>query len=256
MPLQVETNTNLQEILNRLEMLGSGVFPETAKAINISSSFVLRTWVNIAQGQDQSGKPPSVNFSGSIDYANSIRVVSMSPFHKVVTSDSKIGERLQNGSPEYDMKPALVTGPRSRKAADGSRYNIIPFRHKTRDLKKRKIGSDNAYGIANALTQQKVIGFRIDNEGKRRMVYAKWTADKKLSTKDRFMAGMVRMSVGTTGETRSHYLTFRVVRLDQVGKWTRKAQAAWDINGQVRDKTEAKIQAFVKMAIARDLGLE
>lgn len=255
MPLKIESSVELQEILTRLDMFGKQIFPETARAINISSVFMQKTWVNIAQGQDTSGKPENVKFYGSIDYANSIRIIHYSPFHKVVYSDSKIGKKLQEGSKEIDMKPALVSGPKSRVAEDGHRYNIIPFRHMVKKLKKSKIGGINAYAVAKQLQQQKVIGFRIDSEGTRRMVYEKWNKEKKLDVKDRFLAGLVRMKTSTGGTKSSAYLTFRVVNLSQVGKWIRKAQSSWDIISQVKDKTESKIKEFVIKAIKRDMNI-
>ena len=108
-------------------------------------------------------------------------------------SDSKVGKRLEEGTDDYDMKPALVKGPKSRVAADGHRYNIIPFRHKIAGLQKVQIGNSTAYMMAKQLVKQKIIGFKVDSEGKRRFVYQKWTKAKKLDVKNRFLAGMVRM---------------------------------------------------------------
>ena len=253
MSIKIEVTPQLQNILNRLEMLGRGIMPQTAQAIDISAGFVQRTWVSIAQGQDLSGKPEDVHFSGSIDYANSIRILSMGAFTKVVYSDSDIGGRLQSGTPEYDMKPALVNGPKSRVAEDGHRYNIIPFSHSVKELKNVKIGGQSAYALAKQLTKQRVIGFRIDEEGKKRFTYEKWTKDKKLDVTNRFLAGLVRMDTSTGRAQSSQYLTFRTVNLSQVGRWIRKAQSAWDIVRQVADKTKVKIQEFVTDAIKMDV---
>lgn len=256
MPLTVKATAKLDDILGRLEMLGSGIFPQTARAINVASAFVMRTWVNMAQGQDLTGRPSDVSFGGSVEYANSIRILSFSPFHKMVYSDSKIGAKLEEGTPERDMKPDLVSGPKSRVAKDGNRYNIIPFRHKTKSLKKMKVGGENAYALAKGLQQQKVIGFKLDSEGRRRLMYAKWTKEKRLNVSDRFLAGLVRMGVGAGGEKRSHYLTFRVVNLKQVGKWIRRAESPWKITEEVANKTRDRIERFVSDALKRDLGLD
>jgi hypothetical protein len=256
MKIKVETKIDeLEHLINSMGMLGDKAFPHTARAIDISASFVQRTWVEIAQGNDLSGKPDNVAFTGSIDYANSIHIVTVSPFHKQVISDSKIGETLEKGSEEYDMKPALVKGPKSRVAEDGHRYNIIPFRHKVKELKQTKIGNTQAYTLANRLVRQTIIGFKIDSEGKKRFAYAKWTQSKRLSTKDKFLAGLVRMDTSTGKASSSTYLTFRVVNLKQTGKWIRKAQDAWEITKQVKEKTQDKVQKFVQQAIHKDLGI-
>jgi len=255
MPLRVDITPELQETLNKFELLGRGIFPATSRAVDIAAGFVMRTWVNIAQGNDLSGKPQDVTFRGSIDYANSIRIVSMSPFHKVVTSDSEVGARLHEGSEEYDMKPALVRGPKSRVSKDGKRYNIVPFRHKVAKMLKARIDNQSVYDMAKRLTKQKVIGFKIDNEGKRRMAYAKWTRDKKLDVSDRMLAGMVRMETSTGRGRSSLYLTFRTVTLDQVGKWIRAAQSAWDIVGEVNKKTRDKVEKLISGGMKEDLGI-
>lgn len=36
---------------------------------------------------------------------------------------------IENGMPPHNMIPALTSGPKARVAKDGSRYNIIPFKH-------------------------------------------------------------------------------------------------------------------------------
>lgn len=253
MILKIKTTPKLQEALSRLEMLGSGIFPETARAMNISAAFVQRTWVNMAQGQDLSGKPQDVSFRGSTDYANSIRVISISPFHKTIVSDSKVGKRLQEGSPEVDMKPFLVHGPKSRVSADGHRYNIIPFRHKVKKLQAIKIGNTTAYMLAKGLAKQKIIGFKIDSEGKRRFAYQKWTAEKKLDVKHRFLAGMVRMQTSAGAGHSSLYMTFRTVNLSQIGSWIKRGQSPWNIMKDVKDKTSRKVEEFIKQALLRDV---
>lgn len=255
MPINISSTSKLNEVLNRLEMLGSGIFPQTARAINVSASFIMRTWVNIAQGNDVTGKPDNVSFSGSVEYANSIRIISAGPFNKSVISDSPIGAKLEEGSPEYDMKPALVKGPRSRVAKDGHRYNIIPLRQYTKTLRSKKVGGQNAYDAAKSLTQQKIIGFKMDSEGKRRLMYAKWDREKRIDVSDRLLAGMVRMSSGAGSEKRSTYLTFRNVNLSQAGKWIRKAQSPWNITKVVADKTRGKVEKFVSDALKKDLGM-
>jgi len=256
---RVELSVNedaLQEAINKFDLLGNEVFPHTARAIEVSASFIQRTWVNIAQGNDLSKKPEELSFNGSIDYANSIQIRTITPFNKMVFSDSPIGKRLAEGSPEYDMKPALVNGPKSRQAIDGHRYNIVPFQKTISQLKRMKVeGGQNAYAIAKTLTRQKIIGFKIDSEGKRRLVYQRWTKAKKLDTKHRFLAGMVRMETSAGKAQSSVYLTFRTVTLAQTGKWIRKAQPAWNIPQEVADQAMPRVKEFVEQALKRDLGI-
>ena len=256
--VRLNTDVQLDDIINKLDLLGSGVLPNTARAVKISASLVQRTWVNFAQGNDDSGKPSSLNFSGNIDYANSIQINYISPLHASIFSDSEIGKSLEKGTEDYDMKPALVGGPKSRVSKDGTRYNIIPFRHKTKGLKNTAMKSGgNAYTMAKSLVQQSIVGTKVDSEGKKRLAYAKWSKDKSLSGKGipKKLQGLTRMKTGVGENKSSQYLTFRIVTLEQSGKWIKKGQPSWDIIGQVIKKTEANIKKIISDGIAKDLGM-
>jgi hypothetical protein len=259
MKVDIQANANLEQALSTLELLGSGILPATQRAVDIGAGFVLKTWVNLAQGNDLSGKPDNVSFKGNIDYANSIRINSISGFHKQVVSDSDIGADLEKGRPEYDMKPALVNGPKSRQAQDGHRYNIVPLRHKVKELMKISVGGDNAYMLAKQIIQQHSTGFKVDSEGKRRLAYAKWNSMKTMGkSTNRNLAGMVRMRTQSVGakKTSSTYLTFRNVSLSQTGKWIKKAQDPWKITEEVMKQTQGKVENLIHMAIKRDLGVD
>ena len=253
MEVAVGAKPNLDEAINKFELLVAGIFQHTQRAVSISASFVLKTWVNIAQGNDLSSKPQGVSFTGSIDYANSIKIKSISPLGKEIFSDSDIGAKLEEGAKAYDMKPALVGGPKSRVNKAGDRYNIIPLRQKVKALMSQKVGGQNAYSVAKALTQQTITGSKIDTEGKKRLAYSKWTSNKILKGGGAgALQGLVRMKSGAGN--RSQYMTFRIVKLSQVGKWIRKAQPAWKIVDEVNRLTQDKVQEFVSKAIARDLA--
>ena len=254
--IKVTYGKEFDSLIDKLEMLGAQIMPNLAHAINVSASFVLKTWVDIAQGNDDTNKPSGLNFSGSIDYANSIRIQSLGAFHKIVYSDSNIGKKLSKGTPSYDMKPFLVNGKKSRINKQGERYNSIPFRHKVKDLKKKTYNGQSLYDMAKSLTKQKITGFRIDSEGKKRFTYGKWTKDKILNIDSRRYAGMVRVETSAGSGYTSQYLTFRVVKLSQVGKWIYPARPAWDILGAVRQKTEPKIRQWVQDGIKKDFNLK
>lgn len=249
--LKIKTDEQLSKTIDILSQLGQSIFPNTERAITISADLVLRTWKGFAQGEFTDGKPSGVNFSGNIDYANSISIRSVSSLCKEIYSDSKIGESIHNGSPEYDMKPKLVAGPKARVTKKGEAYNIIPFQHKTAELKSIKMPSGNLYQDALRLNKQKITGFRIDTNGIKRFTYAgHWD---KISNAPKNLKGLTRVDTSAGKSSSSLYLTFRIVKLSQIGKWIRKAIPAWNIIEEVRKKTEPQINQLVTDALYKDL---
>ena len=262
--MRVSVHDDLGNLNDKLDSLGRGIFPNLEKSIRISTSLIERTWVNLAMGNDQTGKPSGLSFSGNIDYARSIRIHSHTYFSAEVVSDSMVGKSLQEGSPQKDMKPDLVGGPKARTSEDGERYNIIPFRHKIDKLKRVNITNDvgnvSLYSLARELKQQEVTGTKKDDMGVKRLTYRNWSKEKSLSLKDKRYDryhGLVRMSQNTPGsQVRSKYLTFRIVTLAQSGKWVRRSIPPWDIVGVIVSKTKNKVDEIINQGIMKDLEVK
>jgi hypothetical protein len=52
------------------------------------------------------------------------------PFQgRIVMANRRLGERYEEGSGRYDMKPGLLGGPKSKIGKHGQRYNTVPFTH-------------------------------------------------------------------------------------------------------------------------------
>ena len=108
---------------------GSRVLPETSKAFNMAAKLIQKSWQNWALGGSLMGaeniKNPSPRLAGSI------HIKRLNDFDFSIETDSRYMERIQNGSPEFDMKTKYPYGRKSRVAKSGKNkgvpYLIIPF---------------------------------------------------------------------------------------------------------------------------------
>ncbi len=152
---------------------------------------------------------------------------------------------VENEKQPWDMKPALIHGPRSRALKDGAgRYNIIPFKHEANDL------PEAVAELASALTISQIIGTYMDDEKKVRNVY--WwggnTGDTSawmpIETKPQ-MGGMSRPYTHKASKGSnmysfpSGYVTFRTVS-------SHSPQESWWHPGYAENPIVESIEKFVR----------
>jgi len=73
-------------------------------------------------------------------------------------NDTSYAEAVEKGAKERDMKDALKTSNKARRAKDGSLYLIIPFRHGTPGTVGLNAMPPRVYAMAAALKRSKVTG--------------------------------------------------------------------------------------------------
>ncbi len=92
---------------------------------------ITETWQAAASGTKLPGMAKAIN---QPDYAKSIDYHLRGELDLVIQGDDAATQKIQAGSGSFDMKPRLLAGPHARTGANGTRYNIIPFRHNPANL--------------------------------------------------------------------------------------------------------------------------
>ncbi len=201
--------------------------------VDLAAEFIQQTWQSIVRGD--LGAPPGapVLRFDTIDqrnaYADSIRSASeldmphSGRFVRLILATHWIAENTEHGYPAWDMKPMLLSGPKSRLNKKGERYNVIPFRHGTTDKggEHFKPMPVDIYEQAKELRATTAAGIRKLAQGDRlrgtEAAYPPQT--KRITKRDGTVAtythkrgiyeGMIRLQ--GDGAKGSQYLTFRVV---------------------------------------------
>lgn len=179
----------------------------------------------------------------------------------VVWSDEEIVDRVELGWPERDLKRMLSTSKRTRVNKAGKRYLIIPFRHNTPgNSAHAKTMPPAVYAQAKGLAPSSVIGktTRVSGSGHTvpQSVY-KWggrlpaglTPKAKPHHTTDLHAGMVRMNTSVGKKKSSAYLTFRVMREDQTGKWIVRARPGMGYARALSERVAARLEARIHEAI-------
>ena len=263
---------NLADLVQSLEAVSKKFMPKTARAFKVSSNLMQFAWKRLAQ---------SMLTSSRGNYAKSIKVRMLSPFQYEIYTDSPVADVVEHGTKEYDMKKTHPFGRKSRVVKEdvrrkgqlirrkGDPYLIIPFRHGVptalRLAMPAKIYQELRQMIASggfALSRVKVspkksqkIEPNYRGEMIPRAVY-KWGSRLQDAPLDR-LEGMVVMNVPSGPiETRSQYMTFRVISVNSpTHKWIQPARPGHDFTKKVVEATAEPIQDLISRAITQDLGV-
>ncbi len=93
------------------------------------ATFVRDTWIGAVSGTVLPGMTKAVNDD---KYAAAITVEKHGDFHYGVVVNYPEAERIEQGTPAYDMKPMLLASPRAKPTKDGGgTYITIPMRQFT-----------------------------------------------------------------------------------------------------------------------------
>lgn len=250
----------LSRLTSALENFGGGKnMPNTKKAFDVGAKVVQKQWQQWAMGGSVSGAENIKNPSPKL--ASSINVTSNGSFTRDIGTDSQYMERIQTGTPAYDMKKTYPYGKKSRVSSKNKiPYLIIPFRWGT----PNKNGGARAH-FGNVITQEvyqilKSKKFRKssrtgsthpeDNFRGEPIERSEYDWGDRLNSIGGNMEGMVRMD----DFNKSTYFTFRIISPNSKG-WVRKAVNPNDVVSAIAKATEPIVNDIISDAMERDLGL-
>ena len=262
----------LQQLANRLpSFAGQQAAPATSAAFETSTQLIRETWRGWAIGGPLKGvaniKRPSPSLYASIE------INQTGPFNATIESSSPYAQRIQDGTPELDMKKTHTIGPKSRVSRDGkSSYLIVPFRWGTPNEyggARAHFGNvipQSVYPMAEAMEKSFILEKRADGS---KAVHVEKNAmgqdveRPEYQWGDRLQAGgnmngMVRMGKETKGGGSTYY-TFRVISTKQIitnpDKWIRKAVEPVDVVGAVESVTRPLVEGIIEAGMRADMGI-
>ncbi len=274
--VDVTANNNLLMVLQaKLDMLSgksNKVFPAASMAFSMGTKMVQKAWQSWCMGDTIDGLTID---SPNSRLSQSIRIRQNGVFDYSIYSNSPRMEEIIKGRDEYDMKPALVNGPRSRVVQSGPnkgrKYNIIPFRWRTPtgNLKRFSPGEvsfnlipQSIYQLLKSREATYRTGethFEPNARGQQveRSNYSGWKGSiSEFDAGDNGrLVGLSRIMDESGPRPKSVYFTFRIVHEGQTGKWVRKAVEGKNIVEVLEKKYKAKVEESVQQGLMADLGL-
>lgn len=269
--LDVKVTDFVPEYVELIQQSGADtVFSHTRAAIQHVSQMYQQTWKKFAMGAPIPGAPRIIN---SADYARSIQLEDSDPMTKMVYTTSQYHKQVEEGKPEVDLKPGLLSGPSARMGKNGP-YNIVPFKHKTPGAKGNNVMPVNIYRLilegTKEAEQKKQSGLHGNpkiSEVKRsgrdpsQRAYQWGSRIDRLNTqgqrsgwKSGKYAGMVRMQASTSSARRSKYLTFRTVSVNSDPRsWIIPELDAVNIRQAVLDMVNPIAKQMFQAAMEQDL---
>ena len=104
---------------------GGEIAPATSAAVSTAAKIIQDTWRGWAKGESIEGADDIRKASPRL--ATSINVKMNGSLDAEIGTDSPYMKRIQQGSPEYDMKKTYPYGRKSRMSKRGRPYLIVPF---------------------------------------------------------------------------------------------------------------------------------
>lgn len=258
--------TQLREQLKGF--LGNGaaqIAPGTKSAFDMATKLIQKSWQNWANGGSIEGISDIKNPNPRL--ASSIRIRKNSDFDVNIETDSRYMERIQTGTPGFDMKKIYPFGAKSRVTQSGKNkgvpYLIIPFRWGTPN---KQGGARAHFGNTIPLEVYKIMQSRkfkksetngghhnepnFKGENVERQEYD-WGA--RINDEDAGNAnGMVKMK-SNTGST---YFTFRIISAKSPeGSWLRKEIPPIDVVSAVEKTTRKDVEDILQAGLEQDLGI-
>jgi hypothetical protein len=170
----------------------------------------------------------------------------------------KIAEELENGKGKWDMKPALLNGPKAKMGKKG-KYNIIPFRHGTSNEhapnNNFKTMPQEIYRQARQLKASVRSGSGMAWGGR---LPATSAAASNPTTgyqhKSDVHKGMVRIEKKYKSATQNKYMTFRVVSSNSdPASWWHPGYEAHHIARGVGEYCKPAVEQMLHAAAQQDL---
>jgi len=234
-------------------------------AVAQAAAFVRNIWQQTVMGTTEvpGAKPLKVNIGLRQLYADNIVLNNMlagqGNIAQKVLAIKQIARDLEDGKGPWDMKPMLLNGPKARVSKNGTRYNIIPFRHGTssnyspnsnarpmpQDIYKQARELKASVRQGNAMKW----GGRLPATGKPGQ-----NPTTGYQHKNDIHEGMVRIEKQYGAATQSKYLTFRIVssKSDPLS-WWHPGYEAHHIAKGVSEFCKPAVEAMIREAATADL---
>jgi hypothetical protein len=264
----------LQQLAYRMPSLfGEKVAPATSGAFNMSAKYIQGTWKGWAMGGPIMGIPNIKAPSSSL--AASIRIRKNAPFDVNIETESTYAKRIEEGTPELDMKTTHPFGHKSRVAKSGPNkgvpYLIVPFRWGTpnqaggRRAHFSNVIPQNLYSIIRAFDMKKSRRLEVRGDGSKAIHVeenyrgepierSEYEWGERIET-DGNANGMVRMA-NDTKRGGSTYFTFRIISAaSPQGSWIRKAVEPVDVVSALEKATRPAVEGLIQSGLEADLGI-
>lgn len=239
---------------------GGKIAPATKNAFNLASKMIQKSWQNWALGGSIEGIENIKNPNAKL--ASSIHIKRFHDFDASIETSSPYMERIQKGTPEFDMKQTYPKGNKSRVSKNGVPYLIIPFRWGTpnKGVARASFGNTIPLEVAKIIqskafqkstrTGETHIEKNAKGENIKRSEYD-W--GERINNEDFGNAnGMVKMSANK-GST---YFTFRVISANSPkDKWIRKEVPAIDVVSAIERTTKNDVENLLQKGLETDIGL-
>lgn len=250
----------IQSQLNHFTGKGGGkIAPGTKTAFDMATKVIQKSWQNWAKGGSIEGARGIKNASARL--ASSVKIVKNSDFDADIGTDSPQMERIQNGTPEYDMKQTYPYGNKSRVSKKRIPYLIIPFRWAT----PNKNGEARAH-FGNTIPQD-VYKFIQAKKLAKSVTTGETHLEKNYKGQeierqeyiwgdrlkyDGNMDGMVKMSA----KRHATYFTFRIISAKSPARsWIRKEIPANNVIQAIEKTTRPIVEDLLDSGIRQDLGV-
>jgi hypothetical protein len=268
-------NDILQQLQMALAQFGEGSMPFTASTMKGAAGKIAEDWRIFAQGGSLNGVEPLPRPNRS--YLFGVKVRRLGPFEYEIYNESKSAERIENGTPELDMKTTHPYGPKSRVSQKGMPYLIVPFRWGTPGTKRnprvgfRNVMPEAVYNIVKNKKKFRQTKTMVDADNGEKTLNARgemvgraqysdvsgnkpWgdrlTADMGQSITDN-MVGMSSM----LGQNRkaAGYLTFRIISATSPqGSWIKPRVEPRHVVDALAESNREFINTEVEAAIMED----
>jgi hypothetical protein len=260
------------DLLQRLAMLGENAFPAAKAAFDASAKTIQGAWQGWALGGSLMGIPHISNPSTNL--AQSIKIRKNAAFDVNIETESANAQRIQDGTPELDMKTTHPYGNKSRVTKSGPHkgepYLIVPFRWGTPDRGDgarahwKNVIPQPMYSAILAFNMVKSIRLEKREDGTKAIHAEKNFRGEPVGRSeyqwgerikaDGNINGLVRMA-NQTKEGGSTYFTFRIISASSPqGSWIRKAVDPIDVVSALEKTTRPVVEEMVQAGFEADLA--
>jgi len=253
-----------------------------------ASRFVQATWQQAVMGAIQLPGVPEIRanialrqlYAENIVLGDQLAIPEAGLLKRFVIATKSVARDLEYGKGPWDMKPMLLSGPKARISKNGTRYNIIPFRHGTsaahgrnahfKPMPKDILGQAKALKPSFAMmapTKVRMANGKIQTSMQPKGL--KW-GESLQGTEKRYPAGqnpttgyqhkagiyegMYRIRKRYEKATQSKYMTFRVVSdKSDPSSWWHPGYKAHHIAAGVKQYCQPGVEAIIKDAAHRDM---
>lgn len=257
--IKYRLDIKLYDLDGLAEIVTQQVFPAVEQAIANAAEKIQVTWQAVVM------KAPGVYLGAKQKYADSIQWKMVGPMSALIWTDEEVSRLVEEGFPAFDQKRYLQTSNKTRVNKKGQKYLLIPFRHNTPGNAAHAAPMpEHIYEQAKAMAPSRVTGktTRLSATGATvpQSIYqwggrlpAGLAPKKNASHTTDIYAGMVKFNTSSGGQKSSAYLTFRVMREDQQGKWILPAKPGLYLVRDMMDGIHRMVEGDLREAISKSV---